>query len=149
MDIGAVARATLGAPAPMLAPLVGPMVQDIPLAEGTPEWLGIFLMGAWVVLWFLDRTGRLPRAEGSDRRASDAPLASSIDSLGGKVDTLGERIDKLGSKVDRNTNRLDAQTAAAGAFADEVKKATEQAASTHQFIQLQRAIDEERRKGGA
>ena len=47
-------------PVPVLAGAALPQNLPPEIFMGGPGWLAALLLGAWIVLWFLDRTNRLP-----------------------------------------------------------------------------------------
>lgn len=64
----------LEAPVPIIAAAVVPQLAPIligaeEVARG-PGYLAVALLGAWVVLWFLDRIGKLPGRPQGERRNS-------------------------------------------------------------------------------
>lgn len=48
--------------------------------DGAPQWILSFLMGAWVILWLMDKMGKLP-SNGKERREGRVNLKEDIDKL--------------------------------------------------------------------
>ena len=61
-------------PLPAIAGAIVPQV-DPDLLVGAPGWVATFLLGAWVVIVYLDKIGRLPGSEGKER-ASDGSFSN-------------------------------------------------------------------------
>lgn len=54
----------LQVPVPAIATILLPQ-QDLPEMAGAPDWLMVFLLGAWVAITYLDKVGKLPGTSGS------------------------------------------------------------------------------------
>jgi hypothetical protein len=79
------------APTPILVGAVVPQVIPPEVMNGLPGWAATFILGVWVVGWWLDRTGKLPGAEATP----DYRLVQLLESLNTKVDDLSKAVTDL------------------------------------------------------
>lgn len=87
----------LQVPVPPLAAVLVPQAAPDLVAGDGPGYLAVLLLGGWIVLWFLDRIGKLPGRESGERRSAAFTPAdrATIDELAGLVRVNAERNRKL------------------------------------------------------
>lgn len=99
----------LEVPIPPIAAAVIPQVAPS-FVGGAPEgpgWVATFLLGGWVVLWFMDRIGKLPGRPQGERRSTSAFTDKDRELLGRISADLSALVElEVAAKTDKVYNLL-------------------------------------------